>query len=67
MNYPISCKNTDIFVEIEGKLYNIFPELKDCNTYFMIRSKIVKRFKTLDENKIKNGDCVFLCYFNDNI
>ena len=67
MNYRINCKNIDIFVKIEGILYNEFPYLKDYNTYFMNREKIVKRFKTVDENKIKNEDYVLLCFFKENM
>lgn len=67
VNYRINCKNIDIFVKIEGILYNEFPYLKDYNTYFMNREKIVKRFKTLDENKIKNEDYVLLCFFKENM
>jgi len=67
VNYRINCKNIDIFVKIEGILYNEFPYLKDYNTYFKNRGKIVKRFKTLDENKIKNEDYVLLCFFKENM
>ena len=57
-NYALPCKNTDLFVRLEEKLYNEFPQFKNYETYFEVRTNRIKRFKTLDENNIKNGDVV---------
>ena len=57
-NYAVVCKNTDLFVRLEERLYNEYPKFKDYETYFEVRTKRIKRFKTLDENKIKNGDVI---------
>ena len=57
-HYNIVCKNTDIFIRLEEKLYNDFPQFKDYETYFTIKTKRIKRFKTLDENNIQNNDVV---------
>ena len=64
-HYCIPCKNTDYFVKCEELLHNEFPEYKDYdNIYFMGKGNSIKRFKTLDENKIKSGDTVFLNFFD---
>ena len=57
-HYSLPCKNTDLFVRLEERLYNEYPQFKNYETYFEVRTKRIKRFKTLDENKIKNGDVI---------
>ena len=47
-----------MFVRIEERLYNEFPKFKNNDTYFDVKTNRIKRFKTLDENKIKNGDVI---------
>ncbi len=37
VNYAISCKNTDLFVKLEEKLNNDYPQLKDKETYFLVK------------------------------
>ena len=57
-HYAVVCKNTDLFIRLEEKLYNEYPDFKNYETYFEVKTKRIKRFKTLDENKIKNGDVI---------
>ena len=57
-HYSLPCKNTELFVRLEERLYNEYPQFKNYETYFEVRTKRIKRFKTLDENKIKNGDVI---------
>ena len=57
-NYNLICKNTDLFVRLEERLYNDFPDFKNYETYFENKTKRIKRFKTLDENEIKNKDVI---------
>ena len=59
-HYAIPCKNTDTFVRLEEKLYEDYPEYKDKDTYFIKNGNKIKRFKSLDENKIKNNDVLIL-------
>ena len=58
VNYAIPCKNTDLFVKLEEILNNDFPQLKEREMYFESNGRRLKRFKTLDENKIKNKDVI---------
>ena len=60
VNYAISCKNTDIFVKLEEELYEEYPEYKDVNTYFTSGGNTIKRFKSIQENNIKNHDKILL-------
>ena len=65
MNYSLPCKNTDLFVRLEEKLNNDYPELKDKETYFLVNGRKIKRFKTLDENQIKSNDVVNLFLYGE--
>ena len=57
-NYGLACKNTNLFVRLEEMFNNNFPELKKHDTYFMVNTRRIKRFLTLEENKIKNNDMI---------
>ena len=56
----IKCLETDTFAEVEEKLYKIYDELRNTNNMFTTNGGPVLRFKTLKENKIKDGDKVLL-------
>ena len=57
-HYSIPCKNTDIFIRLKEKLNNDIPQLKEHETYFESNGRRLKRFKTLDENKLKSNDII---------
>ena len=60
LNYSIGCISTDIFVTIEEKLYKEFPEFRETNNIFLANGQEILRFKTVEENKIKNGYPIIL-------
>ena len=60
IHYPMSVKNSDLISRLEEELYNEYPEYKEYNTYLTVNGSIVKRFKTLEENKIKKGDAILV-------
>ena len=57
-NYSIPCKNTNLFIRLEEKLNNDFPQLKNHETFFVVNTRRIKRFKTLEENQIKCNDVI---------
>ena len=59
-NYSIICKNSDVFNQLENKLYEEFPVLKNIQTYFIFNGKIIEKYKTLEENKIKDNAVIIL-------
>ena len=64
-HYCLPCKNSDIFVKLEEQLYREYPDYKEYdNIYFMSNANRIKRFKSLDENKIKSGDTIILNFFD---
>ena len=63
--YSTVCKNSDQFINIESLFYKRYPECEEMLKLFLVNGIKVKRFKTLEENKIKNGD-IILGYCEDN-
>ena len=60
IQHPIACKNTTPFVKIEEKLYEEYPDYKETDNYFIFNGTKIKRFKTIEQNKIKNGSKIML-------
>ena len=57
-HYGLVCKNTDLFIREEERLYEDFPNFKKYETYFEVNGKRIKRFQTLSENNIKDKDII---------
>ena len=64
-NYSIPCKNTNLFIRLEEKLNNDFPQLKNHETFFVVNTRRIKRFQTLEENKIKSNDIIHIFSIDD--
>lgn len=47
-------------MRIEEKLYESYPDLKNYDNYFWVNGKKIKRFLTLEENNINDGDKIML-------
>ena len=60
--YPILCKKDDLICELEEKICEDYEQYKDFNMDLTCNGKDVRRFKTVEENRIKSGD---LIYFNE--
>ena len=56
----MACKNTDIFSNLEKRLYHEFPELKNKNVYFIANGSKINNSVTLEQNKIKNGNAILI-------
>ena len=59
-NYSIICKNTDIFNNIEKKLYEDYNEYYDTENYFTVNGNKIHKLKNLQENNIHNNDTIIL-------
>ena len=65
INQGINCLPTETFAEVEEKLYKIYNEYREAyNNTFLANGIVVKRFKTMSENNIKNGDKIQLQNLN---
>ena len=63
--YSIICKNTEIFANLVFQLFKEYPDYKDKSVYFMCNGIVIKEYKTLDENKIKNRDIILLNFLSN--
>jgi len=45
---------------VEKKLYKKYDDLRNTNNMFTVNARPVLRFKTMKENKIKDGDIIQL-------
>ena len=57
-HYNLVGKGSDLFVRLEERLYDVFPQFKNYETYFEVNGKRIKRFQTLEQNKIKTHDII---------
>ena len=60
VHFGVKCLPTDIFAEVEEKLYKKYDNLRNTNNMFTANAKPVLRFKTINENNIKDGDIIQL-------
>ena len=65
INRGIKCLKTDTFAQVEEKLYQIYEEFRETNNTFMANAREVLRFKTMNDNNIKDGDTIQLMVFNN--
>ena len=60
IHYSVICKNTEKFIKLEEKLYTNYPEYSETENYFTANGKPISKFKSLEQNKIKNSDVIIL-------
>jgi len=65
IHYSIPCINTNIFAEVEEKLYKEYPSYRETDNIFICNGNKIMRFKTISENKIKSGNIITICKFMD--
>jgi hypothetical protein len=67
LHYSVICKNTDEFYKIESQIYKKYPEYTENENFFILNGKKINRYKTLEQNGVKNNDIIILNEFvNDN-
>ena len=60
IHYSTICKNTDKFSKIENLLYDAYPEYIETENNFFVNGNKVNKYKSLENNKIKNNDIIML-------
>ena len=66
IHLSLKCIKTEIFAHIEEKLYKEYPDYKETNNYFLSQGKQILRFKTIEENNIKDGYTIMLLKPSEN-
>ena len=56
----IKCFANETFAEVEEKLYKKFDDFRNFNNMFLFKGNQILRFKTISQNKIKDGDLITL-------
>ena len=59
-NCLVKCFATDKFVTVEEKFYEEYPMFGETNNDFLCRGSQITRFRTLKENRIKDGDFIMV-------
>ena len=54
------CKNTDLFVHIELKVYEKYPKYTENENYFTVNGIKINKYKSLEKNEIKDSDIIIL-------
>ena len=54
---------SELFVKLEEKLYENYPEYKNTNNDFFFNGREIKRFETIQENCIRNSDKIILSVY----
>ena len=54
------CKNTTKFIKLEEEICTTYPEYKETDFFFTSNGNIIDKYKTMEENKIKNNDIIIL-------
>ena len=65
--YPIICKNTEIFSEIEIRLKNKFTSLKEQENFYLHNGKKINKYKNLEDNKISDCNTIVICNVCDDL
>ena len=60
INFSTFVKPKDNFTKIENILYNNYPNYREIENYFLVNGKKINKFKTIEENGIKNNDIITL-------
>ena len=60
INQGIKCLKTETFAEVEEKLYKLYEKYRSTNNIFLHGGNTILRFKTIEENNIRDNDKVQL-------
>ena len=55
LHFAVPCTKKDLFVDIEKKIYEKYPEYRETNNNFLVQGKKILKFKTIEENKLESG------------
>ena len=57
---PVSCKGDQPFYKVEEQIYQEYPEYEERQNYFLYNGNVIQRFKTINENGIKDGSTIMM-------
>ena len=60
IHLSLLCKNTDKFHKIEDQIYEKYPKYAENENFFTFNGNKINKYKTMDDNNIKNNAVVIL-------
>ena len=66
LHYSLPCNDNTLFVDLEKKFYEVYPEYNNDNQIFFIcNGRTINRFKTVGENRCGNRTVIMSYYDYD--
>jgi surface protein len=60
IHYRLPCRKNDLISKLEKELCIKFKQYKEYDIILTVKGKEIKRYKTIEENEIKNGDMIII-------
>ena len=67
IHYSMICKSTEMFIELEKRLFIKYPEYKETKNNYYAKGHKINVNKTLEDNKIKDNEIITIYNDNENI
>ena len=67
INQAIKCFKKEKFSEAVDRLYELYVEYKDKENVFLYDGKVMDKYKTIEQNQIKDGEKIQLQNFDSSI
>jgi len=58
-------KKTDNFSKLESMIYKKYPKYRETENFFLVGGNKINKSKTIEGNKIKNGDIIVVAVIDD--
>ena len=58
--YSMICKSTEMFIELEKRLFIKYPEYKETKNFYCANGHKIDINKTLEDNKIKDNEIIII-------
>ena len=65
INYAMLCKTNEKFLDIENRLYNEYPEIRNRQSYFLHKGNLLNNELTLEKIGIKSGDKIIINFVDN--
>ena len=60
LHFAVPCTKKDLFVDVEKKIYDKYPEYRQTNNNFIVQGKKILKFKTIEENGLESGITIIM-------
>ena len=64
VDFSLITKNTEKFFKIQSIFYEKYPKYMETENVFLAGGNKINQFRSLEENKIKNGDVIVITVYD---